>query len=280
MIKRIHGYLLTIGYSGTYIAVVIHFAALVFGECQLLYNHSWRVLMRRCKYRACVYALRARTTLQTRPVSFPVLNRCGSHLRESTLAYMRESGCEQLVQRIDFSQWARDALHGFCAPRMLKAGTKLRRIPILTRSLKPFLLSKRMPFSWPIVPCNFWLSSLFGPRKRQDGSPGFHTGIDLAASKGTPVRAPRSGVVLQACYAGGYGKMIVIQHGKKFRTRYAHLDEMCVVPGDFVSKSRIIGKVGDTGFTRKEGRDGSHLHFELYEYEKSVDPMQFLPKLV
>lgn len=135
-------------------------------------------------------------------------------------------------------------------------------------------------FGWPLKIGSFWISSLFGPRKKKDGSLGFHTGIDLAAPKGTPIYASRSGKVLQAQDIPGYGKTIVMEHETKFKTRYAHLDKIHVSKGSWINKYSIIGEVGDTGFVRKEGLDGSHLHFEVYEYEKQVNPMQFLPKLV
>jgi len=157
---------------------------------------------------------------------------------------------------------------------------KPKRIAVVYPSCKIKKKSNVQLFTWPIAPDSFWISSKFGPRKRLNGTDGFHNGIDLAAFKGTPVRAPRSGIVLQACYVSGYGKMIVIQHGKRFKTRYAHLHTIHVHPGDTVKRGCLIGQVGDTGFIRKEGRDGSHLHFELYDHEKRVDPVQFLPELV
>lgn len=139
---------------------------------------------------------------------------------------------------------------------------------------------RNAPFSLPLAPGSFWLSSRFGPRARADGSSGFHYGIDLAANRGTPVYAARAGVVLFAGQDNGYGKTIVLQHGSHFKTRYAHLDRISVRTGATVTRGAVIGTVGATGYVRKKGGDGSHLHFEIYYQGKRVDPLQFLPEFV
>jgi murein DD-endopeptidase MepM/ murein hydrolase activator NlpD len=136
------------------------------------------------------------------------------------------------------------------------------------------------PFSLPLPLGSFWLSSRFGPRPRANGSAGFHHGIDLAANRGTSVYAARSGVVIYAGYNSGYGKNVVIKHGSRFRTRYAHLDKIFISTGDTVVRGESIGAVGATGHIRTKGGDGSHLHFEVYYQGKRVDPLQFLPNFV
>lgn len=136
------------------------------------------------------------------------------------------------------------------------------------------------PFSLPLAKGSFWMSSRFGPRPRADGSAGFHYGIDLAANRGTPVYAARSGVILYAGHDNGYGKTVVIKHGSHFKTRYAHLDKILVKTGDTIARGSAIGAVGATGHVRKKGGDGSHLHFEVYYQGKRVDPLQFLPDFV
>lgn len=135
------------------------------------------------------------------------------------------------------------------------------------------------PFAWPIDRSKFWLSSLFGPRRKRDGSRGFHHGIDMAAVKGTPVRAARSGTVIEVGYRPGYGNTIVIQHSAGLKTRYAHLHKIYVVKGKKVTSDTIIGAVGETGYIRKRTNDGSHLHFEVYEQGRTVDPLLMLPSL-
>jgi murein DD-endopeptidase MepM/ murein hydrolase activator NlpD len=133
-----------------------------------------------------------------------------------------------------------------------------------------------MALIWPIDRSSFWLSSFFGPRKH-NGRWAFHRGIDMAAVRGTPVKAAASGVVVEVRYAQGYGKTIVIAHNAKYKTRYAHLNNILVKVGQKVENGDYVGRVGATGFVRsKRGGDASHLHFEVYVYGKQVNPMYFL----
>ena len=131
-------------------------------------------------------------------------------------------------------------------------------------------------FHWPLELHHFWLSSLFGARKKANGKPGFHYGIDLAAMKGTPVKAAAAGTVIQAQYVPGYGNNVLIQHNKYYRTRYAHLNRIHATVGQKVTQGQKIGTVGDTGSVRKSGRDGSHLHFEIYHNGSHVNPLRYL----
>ena len=138
------------------------------------------------------------------------------------------------------------------------------------------LAHRDFSFMWPIDLHNFWISSLFGPRKRADGRPGFHYGIDMAAMRGTPVKATAPGKVLQAQYVPGYGNTILIVHNEHYRSRCAHLDRILVKTGDVVHAGNVIGTVGATGFIRKSGRDGSHLHFEIHENGVQKNPLRYL----
>ncbi len=135
-------------------------------------------------------------------------------------------------------------------------------------------IAHEMSFTWPIEKKLFWLSYGFGPRKHPNGKWEYHRGIDLAAPTGTPVATAAAGVVVQACYSGGYGNCVVIAHNKKFATRYAHLSKILVTPGEELAQGDILGKVGATGNVR--GKNGSHLHFEIMVYGKRVNPFYFL----
>ncbi len=135
---------------------------------------------------------------------------------------------------------------------------------------------KDFTFHWPLELHHFWLSSLFGARKKANGTPGFHYGIDMAAMKGTPVKAAAAGTVIQAQYVPGYGNNILIQHNKYYRTRYAHLNRINVSVGQVVTQGQKIGTVGDSGAVRKSGRDASHLHFEIYHNGSHVNPLRYL----
>lgn len=141
---------------------------------------------------------------------------------------------------------------------------------------------KRIQLQWPIEKERFWISSKFGPRKKRDGSRGFHYGLDMAALKGTLVKAAHHGSVIEAGYSSqGYGNCIVIRHiPEKIITRYAHLDSILVKLGDIVKTGDTIGKVGNTGFVRGINGDTSnatHLHFEVMVADKKrIDPLLLL----
>jgi murein DD-endopeptidase MepM/ murein hydrolase activator NlpD len=131
-----------------------------------------------------------------------------------------------------------------------------------------------MAFMWPIGRGNFWLSSRFGPRRKPGGAWGFHHGLDMAAVKGTPVKASADGVVIEACYLPGYGKTVLVAHGRKYRTRYDHLNAINVCVGQKVMQGCVVGRVGNTGEVRSShGRDGTHLHFEVRALGKRVNPI-------
>jgi len=137
-------------------------------------------------------------------------------------------------------------------------------------------IASDIDFIWPVERSKFWISSLFGPRTKANGVPGFHYGLDMAAFRGTPVRAASKGIVVEARYARGYGKTVLISHNKKYKTRYAHLDKIHVYAGQKVNQGYVIGLVGATGNVRALGKDGSHLHFEVYSFNQRVNPLYFL----
>lgn len=158
---------------------------------------------------------------------------------------------------------------------------KRKRIPkkIFYKSLQQktrYAPVRDFVFSWPIDLQNFWLSSLFGPRRRPNGHVEFHHAIDMAACKGTPVKAASAGKVVLAQNMSGYGNCIMLEHNHRYKTRYAHLHRIMVRPGQMVKEGEVIGSVGDTGLVRKSGRDASHLHFEVHQNGHRVNPLIFL----
>ncbi len=158
---------------------------------------------------------------------------------------------------------------------------KRKRIPrkVFYKSLKQktrYEPQRDFVFSWPIDLQNFWLSSLFGPRRRPNGHVEFHHAIDMAACKGTPVKAAASGKVVVAQNLSGYGNCVMLEHNSRYKTRYAHLHRIMVHPGQVVQTGEVIGSVGDTGLVRKSGRDASHLHFEVHQDGRRVNPLGFL----
>jgi murein DD-endopeptidase MepM/ murein hydrolase activator NlpD len=94
-----------------------------------------------------------------------------------------------------------------------------------------------------------------------------HTGIDYAASYGTPVFATADGSVSYAAARGGYGNMVEVQHPNGYATRYAHLSRVAVRPYQPVRQGDIVGYVGATGLAT-----GPHLHYEVRRKGQPVDP--------
>ena len=97
-----------------------------------------------------------------------------------------------------------------------------------------------------------------------------HTGIDIAAAKGTPVYATADGTVSSQTPGGGYGNVVVINHGYSYQTLYAHLSKKAVRPGQKVTRGEIIGYVGSTGMS-----SGPHLHYEVIKDGVRVNPVHY-----
>ncbi|HEF3557012.1 TPA: M23 family metallopeptidase [Campylobacter upsaliensis] len=130
----------------------------------------------------------------------------------------------------------------------------------------------QIPNGWPIT--NKGVTGKFGWRehpilKRKE----FHPGIDLAASIGTPIYAPASGVVEFSGYSNnGYGYNVILLHNFGFKSVFAHMTRKDVVKaGDFVNKGDLIGYTGNTGLST-----GPHLHYEVRFINKTLEPLYFL----
>jgi murein DD-endopeptidase MepM/ murein hydrolase activator NlpD len=122
------------------------------------------------------------------------------------------------------------------------------------------------PSSWPIYGR---LASFFGYRV----SPwrGMHTGIDIDASWGSPVRATAPGLVTFVGWRHGYGKTVEVNHGHGVATLYAHNSNYAVKVGQTVGRGQIICYVGMTGWTT-----GPHLHYEVRRWDRPINPVAFL----
>lgn len=101
--------------------------------------------------------------------------------------------------------------------------------------------------------------------------PAMHSGLDLRAPPGESVRATASGKVVSAGWSGGYGRMVEIDHGNGFATRYGHLSQILVKEDQAIRPGQIIGRVGSTGRST-----GPHLHYETRIDGEAVDPIRFL----
>ena len=130
----------------------------------------------------------------------------------------------------------------------------------------------QIPNGWPIT--NKGVTGKFGWRehpilKRKE----FHPGIDLAASIGTPIYAPASGVVeFSGSSNNGSGYNVILLHNFGFKSVFAHMTRKDVVKaGDFVNKGDLIGYTGNTGLST-----GPHLHYEVRFINKTLEPLYFL----
>ena len=128
-----------------------------------------------------------------------------------------------------------------------------------------------VPYRKPVVG-EVEFTSGFGVRSDPFlGRPAMHTGLDFRAATGDPVRATANGKVVSAGWAGGYGRMVEIDHGNGLSTRYGHLSEIGVKVGEAIKIGQVIGEVGSTGRST-----GPHLHYETRIDGEAVDPQKFL----
>ena len=222
-----------------------------------------------------------------------IVNRNPDHVKESSIAFFKRRRMENILSRIAATEWLDYTEQALAEREQAKQPTKKiarahrarrnsramrRRFAMRAKKpITPMTLTHNSSkiFSWPIDPSRFWLSSLFGPRKNPSGWR-THQGIDMAAIKGTPVKAAAPGEITEAGWdEHGRGKMILVAHGNQYQTRYAHLDKILVSAGQHVERGTIIGRVGATGNVR--GRhSGSHLHFEVLTARHTVNPLHFL----
>ncbi|NVO15772.1 MAG: peptidoglycan DD-metalloendopeptidase family protein [Rhodoplanes sp.] len=115
-------------------------------------------------------------------------------------------------------------------------------------------------------------SSTFGVRLDPFiGRPAMHTGLDFRGATGEPIRVTANGTVTSAGWSGGYGRMIEVDHGNGLSTRYGHLSEILVQPGQSVKIGQVIGRLGSTGRST-----GPHLHYETRVSGDAIDPQKFL----
>jgi len=176
------------------------------------------------------------------------------------------------VEQEDLSE-----LNDLADPDRLAAGQELfvpgagRVIPRAAAPPAVAAASKQRPaaapglFRWPLRGGR--LSSRFGRRWGRQ-----HEGIDIAAPKGSPIYAAAAGVVIYSGTQRGYGNLILVKHGARWVTVYAHNHRNGVKQGQRVAQGDAIGEVGSTGRST-----GPHLHFEIRDGGKPRNPLTFLP---
>jgi murein DD-endopeptidase MepM/ murein hydrolase activator NlpD len=137
---------------------------------------------------------------------------------------------------------------------------------ILTRELKEAIHPEGRPVS------TGYISSYFGERADPfDGREAFHKGVDFAGNLGADVVSVAAGVVTWAGERSGYGRLVEINHGDGYSTRYAHNERTLVSVGQTVKRGEAIALMGSTGHST-----GPHVHFEVLHNGRQVDPLSFI----
>jgi len=130
-------------------------------------------------------------------------------------------------------------------------------------------LLENTPSIWPV---RGWVTSEFGMRDDPyTGARSMHLGVDVSTAEGKPIMSPASGTVTFAGDRGGYGNVLVIDHGLGITTFYAHLKEMLVKVGDQVVRGQHVGSVGNTGRST-----GPHLHYEVRAHSIPINPRIYI----
>jgi murein DD-endopeptidase MepM/ murein hydrolase activator NlpD len=122
------------------------------------------------------------------------------------------------------------------------------------------------------LPVRGHISSYYGERESPiDGSREFHSGLDISADPGNPVRATADGIVSFSGWSGGNGNLVVLEHGHGFSTFYAHNRMNMVKVGQKVKRGDVISYVGSTGSST-----GPHVHYEIWKNGKHVNPADYI----
>lgn len=173
-------------------------------------------------------------------------------------------------------------------PEVSESGRRLRdleklvrRADLLAASLDEATDSARLhrdvflsrPSVRPVAAEQAWISSGFNPSRYhpilQNSRP--HEGIDISAPAGAEIRATARGTIRYVGTRPGYGKLIEIDHGYGYRTRYAHASRILVRVGDRVDRGDVVGEVGQTGLST-----APNLHYEVLVRDRPVDPRPYL----
>ncbi len=126
------------------------------------------------------------------------------------------------------------------------------------------------PSGWPV---RGYITDGFGRRRNPFGGGGYenHAGLDIATNHGSAIEATADGKVIFAGMHGGYGNIVVLDHGYGITTRYAHMSQMSVRMGQHVTRGKVIGAVGSTGRST-----APHCHYEVRLHDRSVNPLNYI----
>lgn len=172
---------------------------------------------------------------------------------DNTWRYVRNRNIDVLDETIYTQNWDTTKIHVY--------DTELKDLPMsMVIDLVDTLKSYHYPHKGRVT-------SKYGPRRRR-----IHQGTDIDLETGDPIYATFDGRVRHTTYiARGYGNLVIIRHDNGLETFYAHLSEINVKPGDWVTAGQVIGKGGNTGRST-----GSHLHYEIRYKGQSFDPERLI----
>ena len=144
------------------------------------------------------------------------------------------------------------------------------KLALPSRRSRRFMAAKSEPSLWPV---DGRMMDPYGRRTDPFSGEGtYHRGVDITAPTGTPVHTTADGLVVQAeAVSGGYGRLVVIDHGGGTQTWYAHLSRIGVRAGQEVHRGEVVGSVGSTGRTT-----APHLHYEVRLGGAPVNPYRYL----
>jgi len=194
-------------------------------------------------------------------------------------AAMRAQEAEKTIRRYGLNPSAmapRPAMGGPFIPLRAAAPRTLKELSLarLATSLSQLDTMERavlaLPNSAPASPLT--LSSGFGVRSDPfNGAAALHAGLDITGDRGQPIFAAAAGRVITVGQQGGYGNLVVVDHGHGLQTRYGHLSGFDVRPGQMVARGQQIARMGSTGRST-----GDHLHFEVRVNDRAINPRPFL----
>jgi murein DD-endopeptidase MepM/ murein hydrolase activator NlpD len=126
------------------------------------------------------------------------------------------------------------------------------------------------PSGWPV---RGYITDGFGYRNNPFGGGGTenHAGLDIATNHGTAIQSTADGIVIYAGVYGGYGNVVVVDHGYGITTRYGHMSRIDVQVGQQVTRGKQIGAVGSTGRST-----APHCHYEVRLHDRPVNPLNYL----
>jgi len=173
---------------------------------------------------------------------------------------------EQVAQSLDqFSALRYSAMSGAATIGISMAGLSGRH----NLTTADWLRMTEAPNVWPV---EGRITGAFGERVDPfNGEGAFHRGVDISTGYGAPIVAPADGTVVYADQYNGYGRMIEIDHGHGFLTRFGHMSGFSVANGQTVHRGDVIGYVGLSGRST-----GPHLHYEVWVHNTPVNPYKYL----